>query len=359
MDRFYRNLGTDADGRPRFEDATAAAGLAAAHGPGLGVVAADFDGDRLSEIYVANDAADNQWWVPRAGDPGAPAGFRDDAPMAGCAVNGAGQREASMGAAVGDLDGDLDLDLFLTHLDGESHTLYDNRGGHFADVTRARGLETPTWPHTGFGTGAVDVDNDGRLDLLVVHGAVKRFSEARTETADGVPTLGQPNHLLRQGPDGVFEDVSLRGGPAFALAEVSRGAAFADYDDDGDLDVLITNNDGPARLLENRVGQDHPWIGLDLRTQGGGAADGAVVLVTCGDGARFLRRAARDGSYASANDPRILVGLGGGSGPCGAEIRWPDGSTESFADLVAGRYHRLEQGSGDSSSGRPGDSNAS
>ncbi|MEL7060591.1 MAG: FG-GAP-like repeat-containing protein [Acidobacteriota bacterium] len=343
-DRLFRNRGVDATGRPRFTEVADSAGLAAV-GPGLGVAAVDFDDDGHLDLFVANDAEENRLWrgLPEAR-------FRDDGLLAGCAVNGAAEREASMGVAVGDVDGDGDFDLFLTHLEGETNTLYENRNGVCRDVTAALGLAAPSWRSTGFGTGFLDLDNDGRLDLFAVNGAVKLFSET-APSADAAP-LGQLDQLFWQRADGRFLDVSSLGGSAFERRDVGRGAAFGDVDNDGDVDVLIANNGGRARLLLNRVGQDRSWIGLDLRRRDGGVAIGAVVQRVAETDRRVFR-VARDGSYASSSDPRVLVGLGDEELPVTIEVRWPDGSRERFSDLAPRRYHRLVEDSAVSDQSAP------
>ena len=337
-DRFYRNTGRGPDGLPRFVDATDSAGFAVADGPGLGVVAADLSGDGQPDLYVANDAQDNQYWV--AGDDGR---FTDEAALAGLAVNGDGQREASMGIAVGDPDGDLDLDLFLTHLGGETNTFYENRGGFFRDATRSLGLAAPSLPFTGFGAGFIDVENDGRLDLLAVNGAVQLHGSR--QGTDGGPGLAERNQWFRRDADGRYTEIHGGAGDPLGLVETSRGAAFGDVDNDGDTDVLVCQTDGPARLLVNRAGQAAEWVGLDVRDEHGHTATGATVI-SDPDGTARRWRVATDGSYASASDPRLRIGRGSDTSSMDVEVRWPDGARERFDDLAPGREHRLVRGTG-------------
>ena len=346
-DRLFLNR--SAGGRVAFEDVTAAAGLGAA-GAGLGVTAADFDGDGWLDLYVANDGTANRMWMNLgAAGPGADVAFRDRAFSAGSAVNGLGQAEASMGVAAGDVDRDGDEDLFMTHLTRETNTLYLNHGGLFDDASRPAGVDLASWDHTGFGTGWLDFDNDGWLDLLAVNGAVKTLPD-QVAAGDRHP-LRQPNQLFRNlGGEGVrLLEVSARAGDAFATREVSRGAAFGDVDNDGDTDVLIGNNAGPLRLLINDLGQHRPWLGLRL-TGGEPERDmlGAWVGAVRRDGVELWRRVATAGSYASASDPRILVGLGDEPAVDRVLVHWPDGAAETFAgtDLEIGRYHVLRQGEG-------------
>ncbi len=334
-DRLFRNRG---DGS--FDDVSAEAGLKAAFGPALGVVAADLDGDGWLDLYVANDGKPNQYWHNQ-GD----GSFRDESLLAGCALNGAGQEEASMGVDAGDFDGDGDLDLFMTHLISESNTLYRNDGtGGFDDITARSNLSTPSRLHTSFGTGWLDYDLDGWLDLLVVNGAVKKI-ESLARAGDPFP-FHERNQLFRNTGDGRFEEMSDRGGAAFSLSEVSRGAAFGDVDNDGDTDVLLVNNNGPARLLINQVSASS-WLGVHLLIgEPPRDARGARAVVGVAADRRLLRRVRVEGSFGSASDPRLLFGLGSMQDFPDLEVHWPDGSAELFRGLEPGRYHLVQRGSG-------------
>jgi len=337
-DRLLRNRG---DGT--FEDVTRRAGLAEARGAALGVVAADFDGDRWPDLYVANDSQPNFLWINRRDGT-----FRESALLAGTAVNAAGKAEASMGVDAADYDGDGDLDLFMTHLTGETNTLYANDGrGVFDDATTVSGLGPPSRPYTSFGTAWLDYDNDGDPDLLIANGAVKKI-EALARAGDPFP-LHQPNQLFRNLGGGRFEEVTARAGEVFALSEVSRGAAFGDVDDDGDTDVLLVANSGPARLLINQAGARAPWVGLRLVGPSGRDLLGARVELLREGLPTLVRRVHTDGSFASANDPRVLFGLGDEASAervRGLRVVWPDGSVETFAAPPLRRYTTLPQGSG-------------
>ncbi|MEO1576902.1 MAG: CRTAC1 family protein, partial [Pseudomonadota bacterium] len=200
------------------------------------------------------------------------------------------------------------------------------------------GLAADSYNFTGFGTAWFDYDNDGWLDLLSVNGAVRKI-EALLLADDPYP-LHQINQLFHNTGDGTFDDVTAASGEAFALSEVSRGAAFGDLDNDGDTDVIITNNNGPARLLLNVHDNDHHWIGLRVLDKTGRDALGAKVTLTSGEHV-LVRSVRSDGSYASANDPRVLAGLGSAGDDVRVDVLYVDGSKKTFDGLAVDRYHEL------------------
>ena len=328
-DRLYRNLGNG-----RFEDASESAGIAAAARAGMGVVADDFDGDGKTDFYVANDAEENLLWLNKGGFR-----FVDGALLGGAAVNGYGIAEASMGVVAGDFDDDGDADLFMTHDVKESNTLFVNDGkGWFEDRSNALGIAADSMAHTGFGTGWFDADNDGDLDLFVANGAVRVVEPQRD--AGILPPLRQANQLWLRDGAGRYRQVD--GGPAFALESASRGAAFGDLDNDGDIDIVVANNHGQAHLLRNDSASAN-WLGLEL-DNGGTDATGAVVWLEPLDGEAPRRRRARtDGSYASARDPRIVFGLANRDTPRRVRVVWPDGTAQRFGPLAPGQYHVLRR----------------
>jgi hypothetical protein len=318
-----------------FEDVTAKALVGGAYGPALGVSTADFNGDGWIDIYVANDGEPNLLWINQHNGT-----FKETAQLAGAAVNAAGNAESGMGVDAGDFDNDGDEDLFVTNWLNQMNTLYVNDGsGNFEERKAASGLGAPSLAKTGFGTAWFDFDNDGWLDLLTVNGGVAMI-EAQARAKDPFP-LRMANQLYRNLRDGRFDDVSVRAGAAFRLADVGRGAAFGDIDNDGDTDVVIANAAGPLRLLVNQVGNRNHWIGLRLAAERDML--GARAEISRPGQPTLVRRARTDGSCASANDPRVLVGLGASGTRPHVSVHWPDGAVEEWNDLPIDRYTTLKE----------------
>jgi hypothetical protein len=328
--RLFHNKGNGV-----FEDVTISAGVSKEFGHGLGIVTADFNNDGWIDIYVANDGDQSQLWINQKNGT-----FVNDALLAGAAVNRNGQTEAGMGVDAGDFDGNGTDDIFVTHLMDETNTLFVNSGNAvFEDRTREAGLGMPGRRFTGFGTFFFDYDNDGWLDLFVANGAVQLLPEL-VRQKNPFP-LGQPNQLFRNAGKGSF--VEIMDQAELQPLEVSRGAALVDVDNDGDTDVLVTNNNGPARLLLNLVGSQNHWLGLRLVGKSGRDMLGAQVEI--GVGENVLRRRVRtDGSYLSGNDPRVLVGLGAATRAKTVKVIWPSGTVEEWKDLAIDRYTTLKEG---------------
>jgi hypothetical protein len=334
-DRLYRN-----DGKGRFTDVTDRAGISRADGSGLGVVAGDFNGDGWLDFYVANDGNANQLWINQQDGT-----FRDDALLSGSALNAAGNPEASMGLGSGDFDADGDEDLFVTNDLGETFVLYLNDGhGLFADARVRTGLAAPTGRSTGFGTDWIDFDNDGWLDLFMANGAVQMLPRQRGQPRP----YRMPNQLFRNTGGGRFVEVPPAvAGPDFQQTEIGRGAAFGDLDNDGDIDIVVTTNGGPAKLLLNQGTPGHAWLQVRLEQPSANRyALGALVRVERAGGPTLWRRVKTDGSYLSASDSRVHVGLGAGGAITGLEVRWPDGARERFAAPKPNQLATLTRGTG-------------
>ncbi len=334
-DRLYRN-----EGGGRFTDATEITGIARADGAGLGVAAGDFNGDGWPDLYVANDATPNQLWINQRNGT-----FIDEGLLSGSALSAAGNPEGSMGIAAGDYDRDGDEDLFVTNLAGETSVLYANDGrGSFDDVRVRAGLGAPTAAFTGFGTNWIDYDNDGWLDLFIANGGVNVIEAQR----------GQPfpfrmtNQLFRNAGTGRFEETSAAGGSAFTHADIHRGAAFGDLDNDGDLDIVVTANNGPVRLLLNQAAGGRHWIGVRVMQPSlNRFAVGAWIGIERVGQPTLWSRVRTDGSYLSASDVRVYFGLGAGrSGSNALVVQWPDGQRERWSDAETDRVVTLMRGTG-------------
>ena len=336
-DTLYHNSG---DGT--FEDVTRGAGIFGVEAPGLGILCADFTGDHRLDFYIANDGEANQLWVNLGEGK-----FEDQAFFMGAALNAMGRPEASMGIALGDADGDGDLDMFMTHLVNQTNTLYLNDGMFgFEDVSAARGLGAPSLKYTGFGAVFFDFDHDGDLDIAIVNGRVdKNPPHPGAKLGDHWNVYAEPNFLLENDGSGKFTDVSDKAGAFASQVEISRGLVMGDIDEDGDLDMMITNTAGQARLFLNDAPKKGNWLVIrafdaDERRD----AHGALVTVTAG-GKDYVRTAGPSYSYLTSNDPRVHFGIVADSVER-IHVRWPDGSAEIFDGGAVNRHVRVEKGKG-------------
>ncbi len=343
--RLYHNLGRDRGGRWRgFRDVTEVSGLAGRPGPGLGVVCADFDGDGWPDIFVANDAQPNHLWINQHDGT-----FREEAATRGVALSAACQAQANMGIAFGDLDGDGVLDLYVTHLSSETNTLWKQgpERGSFRDRTAARGLLTTRWRGTGWGAVFADFANAGALDLALVNGRISADNPAAGPSGPFWSAYTQQNQVLANDGTGHFDDVSQREQAFCGTPGVYRGLVCGDVNNDGALDLLVTQIDGRARLYRNVAGKRGHWLTISAREPllGGRDAYGATVNVQAGP-LRWVRWINPGYSYLSSNDPRAHFGLGGLDQVDAIRVRWPDGAEEAFPGCRTDQWLHLNRGEG-------------
>ena len=329
----YRN-----NGNGTFTDVSREAGIAGHKGNGLGVVSGDYDDDGLPDIFVANDTTPNFLFHNEGRGT-----FKEVALLSGVAVAADGRPRAGMGTDFGDYDGDGDLDLFVTNHELEAHTLFRNLGkGLFEDATFPSGVGPPTLPFVGFGAAFFDVDNDGDLDLSIVNGHVMNSASHFRPGAKEA----QRNLLLRNEGGARFRDVSLQSGPGFAIENVSRTLTSGDIDNDGDLDLLVTNNSGVADLLRNggTPGANSLLVRL-VGTRSNRNAIGARLRLTAG-GKTHVREVRAGSSYLGQHDLRVHFGLARATAIDRVEIRWPNGQMETVANVGVNQIVTIAEGKG-------------
>jgi hypothetical protein len=330
--RLYRNGG---DGR--FEDVTEAAGLFNLSGKSLGVVAFDYDGDGWPDLAVANDTQPNFLYRNRADGT-----FEEVGMSAGIAFSEEGRARGAMGIDAADYDGSGRESLVIGNFSNEMMALYHNEGhGLFIDDAAYAGIGRHSLLTLAFGCFFFDFDLDGRLDIFVANGHV----ENDINRVQPSVTYAQPAHLFRGLAGGRFEPVGQRAGGHLARSRVARGASYADYDGDGDLDIALSVNGGPAVLLRNDGGNANRWVRVRLvGTASNRDAIGAIVHLEAGD-VRSVRAVRSAASYASQSERILTFGLGGRTDgdPPGVDVRvtWPGGTTQPFEGLETGRLHEL------------------
>jgi len=350
----YRNR---ADGT--FQDVSEQSGIARPRGPaamvfvnrnwqpagsyGMGAAAADFDNDGWPDIYVASDSAPSLLY--RNNHDGT---FREVAVPAGCAFDENGVAQSGMGVAVGDYDGDGWLDIARTNFTDQLTTLYRNYGkGAFEDSSIKAGLGVNR-KYLGFGVGFLDYDNDGWKDLFIANGHV--YAQIANKKLH--VTYRQPKVLYRNLGNGRFEDVSAKAGPALRTENLGRGCAFGDFDNDGNVDVIINNLDGPPTLLRNDASNKNNWIMFKcVGTRSNRSAIGTRIRITSGDHNQ-IDEVMSGSSYYSQNDFRLHFGLGRASKADRVDVTWPSGAKESFTDLSANQLYVLEEMKGIRSNGK-------
>jgi hypothetical protein len=333
----YRNNGKALGGGVSFEDVSLQAGIATHRGNGLGVAVSDVDDDGWPDVFVANDSTPN--FLFHNDKNGS---FTDIAGLAGVAVAADGKPRAGMGTAFGDFSGIGRQGLVVTNHETEMHSLFLNLGGRlFSDVTIPSGVGPATRPYVGFGVVFFDFDNDTRLDIAIVNGNVMaNVAQVRTGAK-----LAQRKLLLRNTGER-FVDVTKQAGPGFAIDGVGRGLAAGDVDNDGDLDLLVTNNGGQPNLLLNDGGNAGNSVLVQaVGTTSNRSGIGTRLTFTTG-GRRQVREVQSGSSYLAQNDLRAHVGLGGAQRAERLESRWPDGSNEVVENLTANHLVVVRQGKG-------------
>jgi hypothetical protein len=331
-DSLYHN-----NGNGTFTDVSAAAGVAdGARRFGLGVAWCDFNEDGRIDLYVANDTGPN-YLYRNNGDRT----FTDVGLASGTAVSDDGTEQASMGVAIGDYDHRGRWSILVTNFSDEYNALYRHeRDFLFTDASYATRTAKASLPFVGWGTSFFDYDNDGWLDLMVVNGHVY----PQVDRASGGSAYRQRKLLYRNDRDGTFSEVAAESGSALMVPAVSRGAAFGDLDNDGDVDVVVNNLEGPLTVLRNDGGNANNFLVVDLvGKKSNRSAFGARVKVVAGDLVQVAERRG-GGSYISQNDTRLHFGLEKRQRVDTIEVRWPGGASQSVTNVPANRFVTITEG---------------
>ncbi|MEE3234259.1 MAG: CRTAC1 family protein [Candidatus Latescibacterota bacterium] len=326
------NLLYQNDGEGRFTEIGHSNSISKRNYYSMGVAWLDYNNDGHQDIYVANDGHPNSLFENNDGV------FVDNALIQSVAYSGNGRPQAGMGVAVGDYDNDGFFDLFVTNFAQDNNTLYDNSGkGFFSDVSGKAGLAASSRPFMGWGTFFFDADKDGWEDLFIANGHLM----PAIDNAGVSLKYHQRNQLYHNTKNGTFVDISKQLGPGFQSEQVSRGAAFGDYDNDGDLDILISNLDSKPSLLRNETKSNYHWVSIQLRSEGLNTdAIGAKIRVS--DGVSSQIREVRTGtSFQAQNDIRQYFGLGT-STKINIEIMWPDGKQSEFKHVGVDRFLTID-----------------
>ncbi len=326
------------NGDGTFTDVSTKSGLGQKKGNGLGVVTFDYDNDGWQDIFIANDHMPNFLFYNNHDGT-----FEEVGYASGVAVGMDGQFEAGMGTDAADLTGTGHMDLVVTHLDQQLTRIYQNAGdASFDDATFRSKLSYATFHMSGFGTRFMDYDNDGARDLFMANGHVLDNIERYQSSVH----YAEPKLMFRNTGKGLFEDVSTQLGDDFLKPCVSRGAAIGDFDNDGDLDILVNNNGQPVQLLRNDGGNANHWLEIFLiGTRSNRDGVGARVKVVAGDLTLYDQR--KGGmSYQSAQDPRLHFGLGQRTNVNAIEIIWPSGTVTKLANLKSDQIIAVKEGEG-------------
>ena len=331
--KLYRN-----SGKGTFVDVSDGAGLNLGAGSkSLGVVIADFNQDGKPDVYVANDTVANFFYVNKS-EKGT-IRLDEQGMLAGVALDGGGSPNGSMGLDVGDPEGTGKPAIWVTNYENEFHALYRNVSTtdrlHFVFATPASGIGAIGQKFVGWGTGFGDFDRDGWEDIFIANGHAIRFPTGATRHQ-------RPVFMHNRG-NGKFVDISRRGGEYFQKQHLSRGAVLADLDNNGHLDVVVSQTNDPVALLRNISADENHWVGVELA--GGDHADvvGARVMLEVG-GRTQTRFAKGGGSYASSSDRRFIFGIGKEAKGAKLSVVWPDGTRQEWPDVLVDRYHVATQG---------------
>ena len=374
VDRLYHNETGLSDPTARtmqFRDVTEEAGLTSAKSYGFSAVCTDLTGDGWPDMFIANDGAANRLWVNRQDGT-----FTDEAQQRGIAVNEIGAMEAGMGVALGDINADLHPDIVVSHLSGETTTMYiaDSAGG-FVDQTTGSGLDMSSRKHTGWGAALVDLDHDGLLDLPLVNGLVvpchsgfpfhgeDNFQKRREPIKDSAKywrAYADENKLLLGETDNLFHEEVALGGDFTSAFGSGRGLTIGDIDNDGDFDLVVTNCGGRAKCYRNDFKKSGHWLMLKVETGVAGRdALGSKVVVSLTEGHQLCGYCVPQTSYLASNDPRIHFGLGNATQIENIIVEWPDGPVELATELFPGgdvdQIRVLKRGRGQSIGRQPDD----
>lgn len=312
-----------------FTDITESSGIGAHLGKGMGVAVADYDGDGLMDIFVANDSVPNFLFHNLGNGK-----FEEAGMLTGVALNDDGRPVAGMGVDFRDFDNDGRADLIFTAMVNDTYPLFRNTGKSpaFEDVTARAGLAVATRTLTGWGVGLYDFDNDGFKDVLTANSHFPGLDALLATSA------ALPNSVFRNQGDGRFKDVSKTAGADFQLSGQYRGIAFADFDNDGRVDAVVSNANGPVRLFHNITPNAGHWLALKLTgTKSNRDGIGATVAVTLANGSKLYNHCTTSVGYASSSEPLVRFGLGGRAAVKSIEIHWPSGQVQVLRDVAGDR----------------------
>ncbi|HVS62699.1 MAG TPA: CRTAC1 family protein [Thermoanaerobaculia bacterium] len=331
-DYLFRN-----DGAGRFEEVGEEAGVSDPDEYfGLGIAWIDDDRDGWPDLFVANDAGPNHFYRNQKDGT-----FQEEGFPLGVAVSENGAEQGCMGVAIGDYLNEGRLSLFVTNFSEEYNVFYRHQGDHFVDASFRSATAPPSLPYVGWGTAFLDYDNDGWLDLVVANGHVyPQMAAAKLGASAGYE---QRKLFYRNRRDGTFEEIGETLGPAFTELRVSRGLALGDLDNDGRLDLVITDLDGPPQILHNEVAAPGNWLLVKLQGKGK-LTDAIGAIITMRAGEQTMSRMVNSGtSYLSQGDMRQHFGLGAAARADSIEVRWPDGTTSQRENVEANRILVIEQ----------------